>query len=404
MQKEYNKLTQRLLAEGYTAENYPPWVKVAGGQFGTGNKLDNLYGGFEYTRAYADERIYVAPCGLFCKGKTTFDMTYTEEWSHENDNPIIHCPFHFQGMGCLAKNKNFLGRKDDFCVVKPTDREYNPDKSVEEIQKCYDRHKERERQKYLEEHPRHCPNHLKWNQELGKWEFKYIPSHCISHGCCGGRNCPVLGRELTKDKGNIFFDIEAEYPDPTKKGTFWDGERIKEVITGLQYFDKPENLDVCKAVLKVEKEYILYLIKTNKLPKLFGAWTIFQAELGKIDFKWRVVNMRAEKRKARDLDQDLQDIENGVIVRDARKEAKEEEKRKKEHREELRAKKIESARKLIVKKGLLGMDEGEKKRIVKILERNEIVAAQHEHDAEEERKRNAPVQMSLFDLMQGEEQ
>ena len=402
MQKEYNKLTQRLLAEGYTAENHPPWVKVAGGQFGTGNKLDNLYGGFEYTRAYADERIYVAPCGLFCKGKTTFDMSYIEEWSHENDNPIIHCPF--ENMGCKRKSEVFQNRKDDFCVVRPTDREYIPEKSAESIKESRDRWKEQERRKYIEEHPRHCPNHLKWNQELGKWEFKYIPSHCISHGCCGGRNCPVLDRELTKDKGNIFYDIEAEYPDPTKKGTFWDGERIKEVITGLQYFDKPENLDVCKAVLKVEKEYILYLIKTNKLPKLFGAWTIFQAELGKIDFKWRVVNMRAEKRKARDLDQDLQDIENGVIVRDARKEAKEEERRKKEHRDELRAKKIKSAIKLIVKKGLLGMEEHERARVMKILEKDEIIAAQHDHDAEEERKRNAPVQMSLFDLMQGEEQ
>lgn len=138
--------------------------------------------------------------------------------------------------------------------------------------------------------------------------------------------------------------------------------------------------------LKIKREYFEAVISERK------------------NFKWRVTNIRAEKRKARDLDQDLQDIENGVIVRDARKEAKEEEKRKKEHREELRTKKAESARKLIVKKGLLGMDEGEKKRIVKILERDEIVAAQHEHDAQEERKRNAPVQMSLFDLMQGEEQ
>lgn len=167
---------------------------------------------------------------------------------------------------------------------------------------------------------------------------------------------------------------------------------------------------------KAKKKYGSYtdadLNDWQKLPAVapiltssaFGAWTIFQAELGNIDFKWRVVNIRAEKRKARDLEQDLQDIENGVIVRDARKEAREEEKRKKEHREELRAKKVESAIKLIVKKGLLGMEEHERVRVMKVLEKDEIMNAQHEHDAEEERKRNAPVQMSLFDLMQGEEQ
>lgn len=383
--------------EGYTAENYPPWVKVAGGQFGNGNKLDNLYGGFEYARAYADERIYVTPCGLFCKGKTTFDITYTEEWCHENDNPIIHCPLEY--MGCKKKNEIFQNRKDDFCVVQPTDREYIPEKSAESIKESRDRWKERERRKYIEEHPRHCPNHLKWNCSLAKWEFKYIPSHCISHGCCGGRNCPVLGRELTKDKGNIFYDIEAEYPDPTKKGTFWDGERIKEVITGLQYFDKPENLDVCKAVLKFEKEYILYLIKTNKLPKLFGSWTIFQAELGKIDFTWKVTNMRAEKRIARDLEQDLKDIEEGVLVRSAAQEEKLRKQEKKERLAQAKSKREAAARKMIIDKGLLRMTDSERKRATKILGRDGVIKAQHEHDAEIERQKTAPVQLSLFDII-----
>lgn len=398
MQKEYNKLTVKLLAEGYTVDNHPSWVQVAGGQFGTGDRLNNLYGGFEYTRHYADERTYITPCGILCKGRMAFDMSYIKTWSHENDNPIIHCPK--DCIGCEKKDEIFQNRNDTFCPVSATDQKYDYEKSAEKIRKERDEWIEKKRQEYIAAHPRHCPNHMRWNKKSQVWEFLYIPTHCITYRCGAGQKCPVLGRELRKDKGNIFYDVEAEYPDPSKIGTLWDGERIKEVIKGLQYFDSPKELDICEAVIKAQLDYILYMIKINKLPKLFGAWTIFQAELGKIDFKWRITNIRAEKRKARDLEQDLQDIENGVIIRDARKEAREEKERKKEHREELRAKKIEAARRMIIRKGLLGMDEGEKKRIIKILEKDEIIKAQHEHDAEEERKKNAPVQMSIFDLMQ----
>ena len=38
----YNKLTQRLIAEGYTAEDHPDYVYVAD------KTLDNYKGGFEY--------------------------------------------------------------------------------------------------------------------------------------------------------------------------------------------------------------------------------------------------------------------------------------------------------------------------------------------------------------------
>lgn len=54
---EYNLLTQRLLAEGYTAENYPDYVRLLGGCWGK-DPLRNIYGGFEYTYQYRSQMVF----------------------------------------------------------------------------------------------------------------------------------------------------------------------------------------------------------------------------------------------------------------------------------------------------------------------------------------------------------
>ena len=393
---EYNKLTKRLLAEGYTAQNHPNFVKVAGGRLSQGDALNNIYGGFEYTRTYTDERIYKTPCGLLCKGKTAFDMSCGEDFTHENDNPIIRCPLAY--TGCKRKHERFQDG-NNYCVVRATDQEYISEKSVEEIHKNRERWKERERQKYIAEHPRHCPNHLRWDDEKDRWVFQYNPLSSCKTLCHAGRFCPVLGRELRPDKGNIYFDIEAEYPDKSKDGTFFEGERIRSIITGNQYFDKPELLDICEAALKAQKDHIVYMIRTNTLPRLYGAWTLFQAELGKIDFNWKITNMRAEKRIARDLEQDLKDIEEGVFIRSAAQEEKLRKQEKKERLAKAKSKREAAARKMIIDKGLLRMTDSERKRATKLLGRDGVIEAQHEHDAEVERQKTAPVQLSLFDII-----
>ena len=43
------------------------------------------------------------------------------------------------------------------------------------------------------------------------------------------------------------------------------------------------------------------------------------------------------------------------------------------------------------------------KDIQRQLQGDELRQVQHEHDAEEERKKSAPVQMSIFDLLKGEQ-
>lgn len=66
---EYNLLTQRLLAEGYTAENYPDYVRLPGGCWGK-DPLRNIYGGFEYTYQYRSQMVFKTKCGLLVKGSS----------------------------------------------------------------------------------------------------------------------------------------------------------------------------------------------------------------------------------------------------------------------------------------------------------------------------------------------
>ena len=148
----------------------------------------------------------------------------------------------------------------------------------------------------------------------------------------------------------------------------------------------------------------MYLIKTNTLPRLYGAWTIFQAELGKIDFTWSVKNMRAEKRIARDLEQDLKDIDEGVLVRSAAQEEKLRKQEKQERLAQAKSKREAAARKMIIDKGLLRMTDSERKRATKLLGRDGVIKAQHEHEAEVERQKTAPVQLSLFDIIGQQEE
>ena len=395
---EYNELTKRLLAEGYTAEKHPAYVRVAGGQFGDGNALNNLYGGFEYLRMYADDRTYETPCGLLCKGRMAMDLCYNgTTHSHENDNPVIHCPM-CNNECSLRKATSIYGVDGALCPVKPTSKPYDQIHSAEAEKAKFEAWRSEKRDEYISKHLRHCPNHLRWDDKAKEWIFYYNPLNCRAYNCIG-KKCPVLDKTIRPDKGNIYFDIEAEYPDKSKEGTFFEGERITEKTIGIQYFDKPELLDICEACIRAEKDHILWIIETNKVAKMYGGWMLFRAKLGKIDFNYKISNMRAEKRNVRDLEQDLQDAEDGTIIRSAAEEERREKAEKKERRDKAKEKKIEQARKLIIRKGLDGMEEYERKKVIKLLDSSDIVKAQHEHDAEQRRKENAPVQMSLFDML-----
>ena len=136
---EYNKLTERLLSQGYTAEHYPKdIVRIASGCFSrSGNPLENIYGGFEYASWYADSFTYRTGCEMYVHGSNVISgMGYmSEEWCHENDNPVIRCPF--DKPECPQNDPRLNGTIGGglciqcFCVCHRTDEEYVYEESYE---------------------------------------------------------------------------------------------------------------------------------------------------------------------------------------------------------------------------------------------------------------------------------
>lgn len=70
---EYNELTKRLLAEGYTADHHPDYVQVDTSRLPGNDPLNNLSGGFEYKRFYRDSIVYKTGCGKFIMGSHVID-------------------------------------------------------------------------------------------------------------------------------------------------------------------------------------------------------------------------------------------------------------------------------------------------------------------------------------------
>lgn len=68
--EEYNLLTQKLLAEGYTVENHPDYVYIRNSYSETQDPLQNFDGGFRYYEWYIYDQTFRTPCGLLCKGSS----------------------------------------------------------------------------------------------------------------------------------------------------------------------------------------------------------------------------------------------------------------------------------------------------------------------------------------------
>ena len=125
---EVNLLTQRLLAEGYTKEAPPDFVKP----------WNDFYGGFEYRIAYQNNMVFKTSCGLHVKGShwnsgTTYFMGIT--WSLENNNPLISCPFNKNG--CELNHPFLRDRKTSgyivSCMCSETSEKFDYEKSIDKV-------------------------------------------------------------------------------------------------------------------------------------------------------------------------------------------------------------------------------------------------------------------------------
>ncbi|MST57272.1 sarcolemmal membrane-associated protein [Waltera intestinalis] len=398
---KYNLLTQRLLAEGYTADNYPKdKVHIAGGYHtASTGPLDNVYGGFEYNRVYSDNFLYKTGCGMYVKGSNVLThMGYMgEEWCHENDNPVVRCPY--DKAECPLNDNRLHGIFGGgnciqcWCACHKTDEPYDYDHSFEKAEKDRQDEKRRKYQEYADAHNgRICQNHMYYNESTREWNMYYEPAICAR--MCSAQNgyCPVLGRELNEKRGNVYYDLKTS---GIKKHTeaqysLFDGERWTHIEKGMRVFKNPCSMDICKAFIKVQSDKILSDYKMNHSTEyLFDK-----------SFKAEILNIRAESKPSRDLMQDLQDIRDGIEISHASDNEKQKKEAKKEKRNLAKQKNIERLEKKIIEVGYENLVEYSVDRVHadKWLTQERLEELEQIRQQKIKEEQEKPVQLSLFDM------
>lgn len=398
--KEYNELTKKLLAEGYTADNHPDYVQVCNSRFTGDDPLNNLAGGFEYKRWYKDEFTYKTGCGMYVKGSDVIEMGMYINWSHENDNPVIRCPYNISH--CEHNDPRLHGERGGglcvqcWCVVHRTDELYDYEKSIEKADKEREEEAERKYQEYSDTHKgRICRNHMFYDERIQEWELNYEPKRCAN--ICYSRNgyCPILGRQLSKKKGNVYYDVKTSVlPEAKYQRSLFEDEnkRYVQVKKALRVFDKPVSMDICEAFVRVQaEEYITWHYKINHSMEIFMNPT----------WEFEILNIRAESKPSRDLMQDLEDIKNGIYISFEPENEKQIKAYKKQQRDKNKQKRIERLEKKILEVGYWNMDPYSLDRVhadtlLGSLRIDELEELRQQRLKEEQEK---PVQLSLFDTM-----
>lgn len=341
---KYNKLTRMLLEKGYSVENYPKdKVRIAGGCYSKNNNpLENMYGGFEYIRKYADSIVYQTGCGLFVKGSHVIsNMGFQgEEWSHENDNPVIRCPH--DKANCRENDPRLYGEQGGglciqcFCVCHQTKKRYVYEQSFEYEQMLLQAEKEKKYQEFADARKGIvCERHMYYDERKREWHMRYEPESCAR--LCYSQNgyCPILGKNLSKKRGNVYYDLKItgkiEHNNFGEQTSLFDGNSWSKVEKGIRYFDKPCSIDICDAFVGMRGKAFVQADYERK-----HSFEMFAHP----DKKIEILNVRAESKASRDLMHDLQDIQNGIAVIHASDSEKKEKVLKKEKREAAKKKRI----------------------------------------------------------------
>ncbi len=396
----YNKLTERLLAEGYTADNFPrDKVHIAHGCYPrNGNPLDNVYGGFEYNRIYCESFIYKTGCGMYVKGSNVLSsMGYMgEEWCYENDNPVVRCPY--DKAQCLNNDPRLHGMRGGglciqcWCVCHRTDEIYDYEHSFEKADNERKEEKERKYQEYSNAHNgRICERHMYYNERTRTWALHYEPKLCAK--LCYSQNgyCPILGKQLSRKRGNVYYDLKTSViPNMDgKQISLFDKSEEVTISKGNRFFEKPCSIDICEAFVKAngEKE-ISYHYEINHSFERFINPT----------WKFEILNVRAEQKESRDLMQDLQDIKEGIQIYHASDSEKAVKEQKREKRQRAKEKRIAAMEKRILEVGYGNMDFFEQNRACKLLDFDRIDELEEIREEKLKNKQEEPVQLSLFDM------
>lgn len=402
---EHNELTKRLLAVGYDAGNFPEnVVHIANPSRTPQNPLDNYYGGFEYNWKYRDSIVYQTGCGKHVLGRNVIsDMSYMGvTWCHENDNPVIRCPY--DNPECPDNDPVLYGTRGGglciqcFCACHPTDAVYDYESSIEKVDQERHEKKERKYQEYADAHGgRVCRNHMYYDERTREWNLRYDPGDCAKFKCSG--MCPILGRELDKKKGNVYYDIKIKSRRYDLDGTLFEGQIDTTITRGIRKFKSPVSMDICRNYVKLCQEDLIRDVMLND----YHSELFFAKYYGR-EFSVDVLNIRAEQRESRDLAQDLEDIRNGIKVHHASDDEKKQKAEKSKRRQKAKEAKIARLEKKLLSTGYYNLETHSLDRIHadKWLGAQRIDELETMRQQKLSKQQNIAQQLSITDFMEME--
>lgn len=395
---EYNELTKRLLAEGYTADHHPDYVQVDTSRLPGNDPLNNPSGGFKYKRFYRDSIVYKTGCGKFIMGSHVIDnLGCGIDWSHENGNPVFRCPYN--KPECEHNDPRLYGTHGGglciqcFCTCHKTDDPYDYENSIEKANKEREEEKNRKYKEYSDAHGgRVCMNHMLYDERARAWTQSYDPIRCAKMCFSDNGYCPILGRQLSRKRGNVYYDLrKSGAVRHEAQISLFEKDRWEIVKKGIRFLDHPCSMDICEAIVKVSQEDIRRRYEINN-------------SLEKLEDKtltWEIYNIRAESKPSRDLMQDLQDLREGVELVWEDDRIKEEKEQKKEKRKQLRQKAIDQLEKKLIEVGYENLPDASVDRVHadKWLDSERLEELENIRQQKIKEEQEKPVQLSLFDLL-----
>ncbi len=266
--------------------------------------------------------------------------------------------------------------------------------SVEHILKLHDDEIRRQEVSFrLQKNGRVCREHMRFNRDTLEWEMNYDPYYCGSSRCAG--MCPVLGHELDKKKGNVFYDVKISYLRNDLNGTLFEGQVDTRIIKGKKLFDHPVSMDIGKICARLCQDRIREKVRRHYFKQLF-----FSEYHGR-HFSFEIQNVRAERRESRDLMQDLEDIRNGIQIVHASDMEKRDSENKRERRRQARESAVRRLEKKLLENGYESLEKFsvDRRHTDKWLGEERIAELEQMRLEKEKERREQPVQLSLFDMV-----
>ncbi|XBX10652.1 hypothetical protein QMP26_41690 (plasmid) [Enterocloster clostridioformis] len=391
-----NKLTQKLLAEGYSYDKYPSYVKLPNVSYYNKEVFDTL-GGFRFQSWFQKQKVYATGCGLLCKGSRFLHVRMILQgidWIPENDNPTILCPY--KAEKCTKRHPflNFAVEgtrlKLYFCDCHEVDTPYDFDQSIDKV--------EEERKRAVEQKFKDfavkadgcvCRHQMSYDEWTEEWTQHYSPVRCAQHSCQKIRGmCSLRKVPLSKKSGNVFYDVRIE--KEVQDDTIFFGQVEVMIKKGCQFFQSSKSLTVCEEVARLCAGDIQY--KEN---------TLYHEEIRNYGWRVTIQNIRVERRESRDLFQDLQDIRSGIMVNHASDLVEKKKADKKEKMNQRKKKRLEKLEKKILGSGLVSFKpySAEYHYAEKWLGRERLNNLDRLHTEQLEKKKNMPVQIELSDIL-----